>query len=416
MAKSKKPGRLVMALKEVGLLRIGILSSLGLIGAWFAFALAVSGIARMKNPPLALMFVGNDSAALAGQADQLFFANPKSPPKASQSLALDALREQALNPRALRILGYYADAQSKTALAERYVRMAALLSRREAGAQLWLVEASARKNDTAQTLIHYDNALRTAPDTATILFPRLLRAIEDRDIRTALKPYIRANDDWANRFLIFANSNSKNLPALVDLIVETGGLPDGKAAQSQKLALLERLVGEKFYAEARQLYLSMKGAQAAHLTNTAFETSDRFGPMVWQLLNDPDAGSSILNSSPNGDKGGALSMSVYANAATTRAVATKLLYLTPGNYTFLAKIASLNLGDEGFLSWQVRCMSDGSRDPFWKLDSISTKPAAAFTVASSCPVQRFDIVASGGTGQNGLEAVIANISISRQAQ
>lgn len=409
MARPKKPNVLLVALRSIGIARILILSALGLVGAWFAAALAISGVARIKAPQAALMVMPNESAALASRADQLFFANPKNPPREVELLARRALENQAINAKALRVLGYVADAKGDTETAEKYVRMAAKLSRREPGAQLWLVEASARKGDVAQTLNHYDIALRTKPDTQTILFPRLLNAIEDREIRVALKPYIRAQNSWTPAFLSFANSNSKNLPVLVDLIVETGGLADKESAKSQELSLLSRLVAENYFADARRLFLQMPGAKPVRLTSVAFDASDRdarFGPLGWQLLEDPDAGAGFTGS---GDDRIA-TLAIYANSATTRPVASKLLYLTPGKYLFAARLANLDRGDGGFLRWQLRCPAIGGA-PAWTIDSINASLRAELMVPANCPVQFLDLIASGGNGQTGLEATIASVSL-----
>jgi tetratricopeptide (TPR) repeat protein len=409
MARPKKPNVLLAALRSIGIARILILSALGLVGAWFAAALAISGVTRIKAPQAALMVMPNESTALASRADQLFFANPKNPPREVELLARRALEHQAINAKALRVLGYMADAKGDTETAEKFVRMAAKLSRREPGAQLWLVEASARKGEVAQTLVHYDIALRTKPDTQTILFPRLITAIEDPEIRAALKPYIRAQNGWAPAFLSFANSNSKNLPVLVDLIVETGGLADKERARSQELSLLGRLVAENYFADARRLYLQMPAAKPARLTSAAFNTSDRnarFGAMGWQLLEDPDAGGGFTGS--RGDQ--QTRLAIYANSATTRPVATKLLYLKPDKYLFSARLANLDRGDGGFLRWQLRCPAIGGT-PAWTIDSINASLRAELMVPANCPVQFLDLIASGGKGQTGLEATIASVSL-----
>lgn len=411
MARPKKTDSVLAAVRTAGIVRILILSIIGLVGAWFAAALAISGIARVKAPQAALMAMPNESAALASRADQIFFANPKNPPRAVEALARQALENQAINAKALRILGYIADAKGDTIRAGQYVHMAARLSRREPGAQLWLIEAAARKGDVAQTLIHYDIALRTKPDTQTILFPRLLNAIEDRAIRTALKPYIRAKNGWAASFLPFAIGNSKNLPILVDLIVETGGLVDAESAKNQELGLLSRLVAENHFADARRLFLQMPGAKPTRMASAAFDASDRdarFGPMGWQLIDDPDAGGGFTGKA--GEQQTMLSL--FANSATTRPVATKLLYLKPGNYLFAARLAHLDRGEGGFLRWQLRCPVAGG-EPVWTIDSINASLRAAFAVPANCPVQFLDLVASGGKGQTGLEATIASASITR---
>jgi hypothetical protein len=409
MARASIGNVIIARLREVGFAHIALCTLIGLAGAWFALGLAISGITRIKAPQAALAFVPGEGTALASRADQLFFVSPKDPPRAVSQLALRALEEQAINAKALRILGYAADARGDVVQAGRYVRMAARLSRREPGAQLWLIEASARNGDIAQTLVHYDIALRTKPDTQTVLFPRLLAAIEDPEIRTALKPYIRADNDWATGFLFFANSNSKNLPALVDLIVETNGLADAETAKSQELGLLRQLVAESLFSEARRLYMEMPGARPGRLTSAALEVSDRdarFGPIGWQLIDDPDAGGGFNN------KVGELqtSLSIFANAATTRPVASKLLYLKPGRYLFYVRLSSLDRGDGGFMRWQLRCPAIPTA-PVWTIDSSNTSLSASFIIPANCPVQFLDLIASGGKGQTGLEATVSSVAI-----
>lgn len=409
IARASKLNLIIARLRNVGLVRIAFCTLIGLVGAWFSLALAISGVTRIKAPQAALSFIPSESTALASQADQLFFASPKDPPPAVSQLAMNALEKQAINAKALRILGYAADARGDGVQAERFVRMAARLSRREPGAQLWLIEASARNGDVAQTLVHYDIALRTKPDTQTILFPRLLNAIEDREIRAALKPYIRGKNDWAPAFLYFANANSKNLPVLVDLIIETGGLADEESAKRQELGLLDRLVAESYFAEARRLYLQMPGAKPVRLTSAAFDASDRdarFGPMGWQLLEGPDAGGGFTGSGSDQQT----RLAIYANSATTRPVASKLLYLKPGKYLFSARLANLDRGDDGFLRWQLRCPAIGSTAA-WTIDSINASLRAELLVPANCPVQFLDLIASGGKGQTGLEATIASVSL-----
>lgn len=409
MARAPRGNAIIAQLREIGVIRIALCTLVGLAGAWFALALAISGVTRIKAPQAALAFIPKESTALASRADQLFFANPKNPPRAVSRLALKALEEQAINPKALRILGYVTDARGDSMQAERYVRMAARLSRREPGAQLWLIEASARKGDIGQTLVHYDIALRTKPDTQTVLFPRLLSAIEDPEIRTALKPYIGAENGWAVGFLFYANANSKNLPALVDLIVETGGLADVENAKNQELGLLSRLVAESFFNEARRLYLQMPRAKPGRLTSATFDSSDRdarFGPMGWQLIDDPDAGGGFTGKA--GDQRTALS--IFANSATTRPVASKLLYLKPGNYLFSARLSNLDRGDGGFLRWQLRCPAIPAA-PVWTIDSINASLRASFSIPANCPVQFLDLIASGGKGQTGLDATVASVAL-----
>lgn len=413
MARSKKPNAVIAALKSVGIIRVVLLSLLGLIGASFAFLLAISGVTRLANPSIALTLFPADSVALGAQADLLVHSTPATPPRAVRTLALAALRDQAINPRALRVLGYYTEATGTFAEAERLVTMAERLSRRDSGAQMWLIEASARRNDTKQTLLHYDIALRVRPDNQSILFPRLASAIEDPEIRSSLAPYIAAKNGWGEIFLADAIATNANGPALAALMIESRGIADRKANRRLQVSLLGRLVDEGQYQDARRLYLSMDKASAGRLTNAAFDLADRtadHGPIGWQTIDDVDGGGGFAG------KGGQkeLALEIFASAATTRPITRKLLFLAPGNYNFAAKVARLDTDPGGYLRWQLRCMQGVQGTAIWAVQGVEKNLRSALTIPGNCNVQILDLIASGGQGQAGIEATITSVDIKRQ--
>jgi hypothetical protein len=152
----------------------------------------------------------------------------------------------------------------------------------------------------------------------------------------------------------------------------------------------------------------MPGARPARLTSATFDASDRdarFGPIGWQLIDDSDAGGEFSGSA--GER--RTSLSLFANSATTRPVASKLLYLKPGNYLFSARLSNLDRGDGGFLRWQLRCPAIPAA-PIWTIDSINTSLRASFSIPANCPVQLLELVASGGRGQTGLDATVASVA------
>jgi hypothetical protein len=102
VARPSKRNSFITRLRSVGLVRLALCTLVGLAGAWFALALAVSGVTRLKAPQVALAAMPVESVALASRADQLFFANPKNPPRSASTMALKALESQAINAKALR--------------------------------------------------------------------------------------------------------------------------------------------------------------------------------------------------------------------------------------------------------------------------------------------------------------------------
>ncbi len=397
----------MVKLQAIGWAKLVGVASFGLIGSYIAFAMAVSGVVRTRNPDLALTLVPFESYALAASADRKLFENPSEPGAEVQLLARRSLRQQALNPRALRILGFYAETQGNLSEANRFIRQAEKLSRREIGAQLWLIEASARRNETATTLRHYDYALSTKTSAQAILFPRLLQAIEAKDVRIGMKPYMRAKRDWSRAFLAFAIAENRNLPQVVDLITESGQID--RDNYSLELSLLSKLVTEAQYTDARKLYLRLPGASAERLVSVGLEHQARAGndgAIAWQVFDGADAGGGF---SPIG-KGRNLALFLSANPSTTHTIASKILYLNPGNYALTATLASLVHGDGGSLRWQLRCPT-AQGQPIWWIDSVKLSLSTQFAVPRDCPVQFLDLVVSGGREQKGLEATVASVSV-----
>ena len=418
MARKKRENRFLAAVKAMGPMRILLSLVVAVIGGWLAIELSISGIGRYKNPEAALALMPGDSIALAARADQLLAANQTRPNPQVQRLATRALKEQAMNAKAIRILGYVAEAKGDRPLALAFMQLAERLSRREPGAQLWLIEYHAQANNTTKTLKHYDILLKTKPDTQTLLFPRLSNAIADAPIRTALLPYVRKDVPWTSSFLWHAINTDKNLSNIVDLIIENGGFPKNKpgdnSSREQEKRLIGRLVSENRFADARRIFALVPGANPALLTNAGFEKHDRdgrFGAMGWQIMDDPNAGSGFGDGKGLGKGQGKPTLSIFANSATTRVVASKLLYLAPGSYRVDVKFAQFERGDDGYVKLQMRCPAMGGGAPLWTFNVDPKRGQGQFEVPASCPAQFLDIIGSGGEGRLGLEAVIGSVVI-----
>jgi hypothetical protein len=397
-------------IKAIGWPRLIGALLIAIIGGFSVLALAVSGVARTKNPQLALMLYPSESAALAARADQIFFSSPGKASAAAQRLAITAVSQQPINPKALRLLGLVAEQNRQPEKAGRLVTLSARLSRRDPGAQLWLIEHSARNGSTAETLQHYDTLLRTKPDTSAVLYPRLLNAIDDEDVRQNLLPYMQANRSWMASFLNFALANAKNLASLNDLIVENGGFPKTPFAQDQTKQLLARLIADKKFFEAQALYLSLPRATAERLRNASFDEFDanaQFGAIGWVINDTADAAFDIDPAAST--KRPMLLLRVAP--VTTTIVATKLLYLSPGNYGFAAKLAKLEMNKNAALRWQLRCATQNGAPAFWSVGAVAKSVSSALSVPTGCPVQMLEIIGSGGDGQAGLDAVISSIAI-----
>jgi hypothetical protein len=381
---------------------------LGLIGAWLTFVLAASGLSRSKSPDRALAFVPWEGTALANKADMSLLSGQKIPAKALAVTARASLRNAPLNPKAVRLLAISAAMDGDEDQASKLVHKAASLTRRDTLTHVFLIEEASRRDDLKTALVHYDLALRTSTIAPQILYPRLLKAIELPEVRAALKPYIRSGEQWTIDFVNFSKDQGKDLTPLVDLMLETDGAPDPEIARGLRANVISALYARQQYAQIARLLRAEPGADRV-LTGVGLETLDQnkgFGSAGWQLLNDAEVGATGQVDA----KGAA--MSIYANPETTRPVARKLLFLSPGRYRFSFKLAPINQGEGSAIGWNLRC-AQAKGAVLWRLDGVLTGRNAEWNVGQGCPVQVLEIVATGGRGQTGMEAILSNVSLAR---
>ena len=389
----------------VTLAKFAVITILAAIGAWLAFILAVSGIARSKAPDRALAFVPWEGNALANKADMQLLSGQKIPAKSIAATARTALRNSPLNAKAVRLLAVSAALEGDVDKTRKLVHASARLTRRDPLTQVFLIEEAVGQGDLKKAMFHYDLALRTSSIAPQILYPRLLKVIEHSDGRAALKPYLRSGEQWTRDFICFAKDQSKDLTHVVDLMLETGGSPDPKLQPIQRAALISALADRQQYAQIPRLLRPVPDAAAA-LTSVGLETLDQdrgLGSAGWEVLDDAEAGASGRVDT----KG--VSMTIYANPGTSRPVARKLLFLTPGRYRFSFNLAPVERGEGRAIGWQLRCVQPQGA-PLWRLDGVLADGKAEWTI-EQCRVQLLEITATGGRGQTGMEAVLSGVSL-----
>jgi len=411
--KQKPFAQVLPALKSIGLARLALILVVALLGAYLSFAFAVAGVTRNKNPAIALKFIPWEGVALTKQADQLFLANVKNPPKAVTALARESLRWQALNPSALRLLGYTSPQNGDQAQGARhFIELAARLSRREPGAQLWLVQRAAADGELPQALSHIDVLLKTRPSSSAALFPILLQGLPDPGFRKLFRDYMRKPSPWVGNFLSYAVGNTADLQSMVKLIVEANGFPDYGASPGQARHLMDRLDKAGQYEALRRVYLLMPGAKTTRLQNPEFDKSDvdeQFGIVGWQSFDGPDAGAAVID----GKNSAKPQLTLYVSASTTRRVASRLLILNPGPYTLSTTIEEAEYGAGGGMSWQLRCPTREAGGHPWSGKLVGKESSMVLPIPADCPVQFLDLMASGGQGQvGGLDATISNVKLS----
>jgi hypothetical protein len=172
---------------------------------------SLSAATEISNPNVSLGFNSNNAVAKAVRADQIFVANGG---RRSNwvSLAQQSLRDEPLNPRAVRLLHSAQQLDKKKASANALLALADRITRRDVLTQILLIEANVEKDDIGATLKHYDTALTTSIEARDILFPILAEAMSDQSILTHLAKVFKNERPWRMGFLYYAGFKPIHAP------------------------------------------------------------------------------------------------------------------------------------------------------------------------------------------------------------
>ena len=376
---------------------------------------AVGQITRFKAPHVAVGLPVIDGIAPAILADQLLTRTGNDADlNTVKTLALGSLRREPLNPAALRLLGQVADAQGEAVRALKLLNLSNAQSRRDLGAQLWLIQRNSQRGDIAGTLVHYDAALRATPQSYQILLPVLTTAIDDPDIRREATRFIAANPPWLASFINFAAERStapRNLAAL--LIAARTPVTDNAPLRPSYGNVLRALDRARDYPAARRFAAFMANGQSTFLdqaTISATTTNPDYAPLTWDLANQPGIEARL---NLRGDL-----VNIYAAGDQRGTALQRTLFLVPGSYAvaIAERLVASSPGSQR--TWRVECLNAVGSTSLWenRADSFapSTQVRAEFTVSAGCAAQRISLNIVGGSGADGLEFDVTRIEIKRR--
>lgn len=386
--------------------------------AWLSFIHAVANVTWQQNPDMALSYVPDHPLALSRKADELF-AEKQDPATLAkvEAMAKESLRGGALNPVAIRLLGYVADVRGDRKKARELMLLSQKVSRRDFGTQLWLIEDAVARGDKKQALYHYDIAMRTTPSSFPVLLPTLIGALSDPEVRVALVPHIKAAPEWLPAFLGQAIGTIDSPANLADVLVKAGGLPDRDDYRGLSNALLTQLAAKGQFAAFREYYLSLRRSKVSTFASAAF-TKDtvnlRYPVAGWQIIENPAFGGTFSQA----DKDGRHSLSAFVGTGERGELMRKHVFLKPGNYRFMARHSSQEASADAEVKWELQCLSATGSIAKWAvatpLRQGSFVTAQDFSIGTECLNQLLTLQVAGGSGQLGAEFIVRSVEITRR--
>ncbi len=396
----------------------GLIITVTLWLAWLSFIHAVANITWDQNPDVALHYVPDHPLALSRKADELFAAKQDPATLAKvEAMAKQSLRGGALNPVAIRLLGYVADARGDIKKARELMQLSHKVSRRDFGTQLWLIEDAVRRNDKKQALYHYDIAMRTTPSSFPILFPTLTGALSDPEVRVALAPIVRQAPVWLPAYLGEAINTAENPANIAEVLVKAGGLPDDESYRNLSNALLAQLAGKNKFPAFRQYYLTLKGSKSATFRSASLTKDTVNLPYTsagWQVVENPAIGGAF--SQP--DSKGRFTLSAFAGSGERGEVMRKILFLAPGNYHFEARYSAQEGVSDAEVRWDLQCFAPAGNVSKWFVSSPVRQgnftQSQDFSIGNDCRNQLLVLQAAGGSNQLGAEFTLRAVNISKR--
>jgi tetratricopeptide (TPR) repeat protein len=365
---------------------------------WLVVATTMDRIFSRSDPALALSWNPDSADANARRADIL--SEEGNLAKVQDRIKYYATRSfsrQLVNPAAARQLGIVAS-QGNPNRAERLLRYAEAMSRRDLPTQIWLIESHIQRNDIEGALKHYDRALRTNFRARALLFPILNQAAADPAVWQPLAGVLRTRPQWWRAFLEQYISVSTTPEALF-AFARAMGMDRVPSVDPWLLqATQKRLVDLFAYSQAATLYNHAHGQSGnvvVPLRNGDFEQPGSADPFDWNLVDEQDLAAQ-RQPSPSSKGGNALFLS--ATNGRGGDLATQLTILPLGRYTVTARVGGVSGDPVAFPQFTVRCARTGKeilRQSFPPASDAGRTWQFGLDIPAGCQAQRIILRADG---------------------
>ena len=386
-----------------GLVRIAVLVVAAAGLGWLTLGVTSAAILGRTRPSLVAWWP-LDATAHATRAARVLESGPRLAPRAIAAAIADAraaLLREPVNAVAARTLALLVAMQGKEAQANRLMRYAESLSRRDTITQLWMIESDVRRNNVPGALRHYDRALRTSANARELLFPILVQAAASEGVTQPLATLVATRPGWWQAFVARLLTEGRSAAAIEAVIVALRLDPGVADERSLLASAIHRLVEIGDYRRALDLYRRTGSPADGLVRNGDFERENRFGPLDWVLGDGGGAGGIIQPRAAGGDP--ALLMVVEAGSAGGT-VARQLLILPSGSYRFSAVAGRISGAPTEAPRITISCVRSNASLLDLRLPAAAGGGQAVardFTVGGACPAQWLIVAASHPTGENG---------------
>ena len=327
-----------------------------MILAWQVISRTLASYLADFAPEDALVVNGSEPLALVNLADeQLNALIPPQPAVPAGQFAKDALLQDPLNARALRILGQLADYAKDDMRAKSLMALAARYSLRESVATAWMAHESYETKDYPRAIYYSDVLLRTRPNFAASVMPLFGHLAETKEASGELKRLLRTNPPWRPYFFATLPNSVTDARTPLDILLsvrDSANPPSNAELRPYLLALMSHKLYDLAYYTWLQFLPPEELGSAGLLFNGSFDVVPSGLPFDWVITQGSGVTIDMVRM-PEQDHGRALFIDFQYGRVEYHSV-TQMIMLAPANYQFTAKYKGELIGPRG-LKWRIIC-------------------------------------------------------------
>ena len=370
-----------------------------LVGAAYAGHNAIKSYLREADPKSAYLAYPSDGLAAMNVFASELQTNPQFIISSRDANAARlSFVSRPLNASLLSFYGFRAASSDKSGLASALMASADAVSRRAAFSQLWMIEQKSGADDVKGAVSHYNALLSVHPAMQATLLPVLVSAVAYPEVRSALRPYLKAETRWSFPFLDLASQRAEvgDYRDLVRPIVPRLR-DDGYAASNARI--IHRMLQSGLAGDAWKLF-SLVAPNVDVVAFRAFapggpNLDPKWQPLSWTLGQSDDISASV-------DGNGTIDVTV---APTARGlIASRDVAVIPSSTYMLGHRSIYEPGSPpASLRWSVSCVAQNGPqlivDRFVPANANTKLVQLSVQVPGNCNLVRVELSTLGSEGQ-----------------
>lgn len=386
------------------------IAALGLAG--LSFSAAVGEVLVRANPSIVSKIgIGNRARAdlnlmlIKVGAGKAKLADAQVETSAIRTLAASPLNRQALVVMATRA----AQAQDRPA-SLRFAQLANRVSRRELGAQVILLGDALDRGDLNAAVRLLNVSMRSTNDRQrAVMYPILAQGLQRPGFRRTVAPVVDQRPDWAPSFFTFAVEEGNAAEEVAALYGALEPAARSYLAPTLLARLIAKLTDTGELDEARRVFLATPGKRAQTLTDPGMNATtfdSEIGSFGWKLEDSPTISARQVQGQAKGEHGALID----AGPGDASLALSRILFLSPGIYTFSARERA-DVGAGKIASqWILRCDGRADGAEIWRSGG-----AARLTIPARCPAQLIQLIVSQTDAASYSQVVVDQVRLVREA-